>query len=235
MKLLELTDGSHVMVDDEDFERLARHKWTANVEKGRLKPLRREPRKQGGKKIYLHREVAGAKRPGDRVTFCTSDERDFRKGNLTKQGYRKGGRGVSRYRGVSRDRNGNWEARIVTPTGERKYLGTYEIEEAAAKAYNQWAKRYYRNMAHLNDVPDEIVPMRFRQWGLPSRTNGKLGYRGVNRKNSGFEVRVWHRGKLLRRTGFKTPEEAAAAYNELALQLRGPNTPLNVIGQRRVA
>lgn len=49
---------------------------------------------------------------------------------------------MNSYKGVHKFGE-SWEARIFTKTGERKYLGTYKTELAAAKAYDRKAKQVW--------------------------------------------------------------------------------------------
>lgn len=61
---------------------------------------------------------------------------------------RRKGSGKSKYKGVHFFK-GKWVARIQVK-GERKYLGSFESEEEAAKAYDNSAKFYFGNWANLN-------------------------------------------------------------------------------------
>ena len=58
--------------------------------------------------------------------------------------------GSSKYLGVCFAKSqGKWQAAVGTP---KKYLGQYDKEEDAAKAYNKAAKELYGEYARLNDV-----------------------------------------------------------------------------------
>lgn len=70
--------------------------------------------------------------------------------NTRNQG--KGSRGNSKYKGVFFDKSeGIWRASI-TADGKAYYCGRHRTEEAAAKAYNEAAKRLHGEFAYLNDV-----------------------------------------------------------------------------------
>jgi hypothetical protein len=63
---------------------------------------------------------------------------------------------LSRYLGVERSADGNWESVVVTRAGERRVVGIFSSEPIAARAYNTAAKGLG---LELNVV---------QQWSLPA-------------------------------------------------------------------
>jgi hypothetical protein len=62
---------------------------------------------------------------------------------------------TSQYRGVSKTTNPNRPFRAALKyKGRHHYLGSYETELEAAKAYNKAALRIVGEYAVLNDLPD---------------------------------------------------------------------------------
>lgn len=61
---------------------------------------------------------------------------------------------------------------------------------------------------------------------LASNTSG---YRGVWKNKTRWRASIRAEGRLIQGGGYATPEEAAAAYNALALQYHGPDAKLNVV------
>ena len=59
-------------------------------------------------------------------------------------------RGSSRFRGVTRHPNGRWEARIGMPGSRHIYLGLYNEEAEAAKAYDRALVKLRGNAAATN-------------------------------------------------------------------------------------
>lgn len=153
----------YTLVDRDKFDAVTQHRWG-------LKP---SPRQDGNdyvyryekvdgkyKQIYLHHVVYGVV---TRLDHKNTDRFDNRLENLrpatTSQNsankfkpdiiphdsilYRQ-----SRYKGVYRQLN-RWIAQI-TFQRERRYIGSFEIEEEAAKAYDREAKKCFGEFARLN-------------------------------------------------------------------------------------
>jgi len=75
MKEIPLTNtDAVVVVDDEDYDRLARHRWN-------MHPQRYAIRGEQGRTIYMHREIVGAK-PEEEVDHIDRDGLNNRRGNL---------------------------------------------------------------------------------------------------------------------------------------------------------
>ncbi|XP_055822202.1 AP2-like ethylene-responsive transcription factor At1g16060 [Solanum dulcamara] len=150
----------------------------------------------------------------------------------------------SRFRGVSRHRwTGRYEAHLwdkaswnVTQKkkGKQVYLGAYDEEESAARAYDLAAIKYWGTSTFTNfpisDYEKEIeimqnmtkeehlASLRRRSSGF---ARGVSKYRGVARHhhNNRWEARI---GRV-----FDTQEEAARAYDIAAIEYRGTNAMTN--------
>ncbi|XP_031287315.1 AP2-like ethylene-responsive transcription factor At1g16060 [Pistacia vera] len=160
----------------------------------------------------------------------------------------------SKFRGVSRHRwTGRYEAHLwdklswnVTQKkkGKQVYLGAYDEEEAAARAYDLAALKYWGTSTFTNfpisDYEKEIEIMQ---------TVTKEEYlASLRRKSSGFSrgvskyrgvARHHHKGRWEARIGrvfgnkylylgtYSTQEEAARAYDIAAIEYRGINAVTN--------
>lgn len=122
--------------------------------------------------FLLHREILDL-RPGDpNVDHINGDKLDCRRSNLrlcplgqvqniqnaAKRKLHKGKPCHSRHKGVSIDvgHNGNphWRADI-TVDRKRRFLGWFDDEDDAGRAYNREARKHFGEFARLNSVPPQ--------------------------------------------------------------------------------
>lgn len=128
---------AHVLVDDEDFERLGRYRWS-------LTTGGRYARRVIGRRhhVLMHREIMGLD-PGNplQVDHINRDGLDNRRSNLRlatvalnaqNRGSLPGS--YSRHRGVSWNKNRHKWAAYGAVDGKRRHLGVFSDEDAAARA-----------------------------------------------------------------------------------------------------
>lgn len=157
MKKIPLTRGLFALVDDEDFERLSRHKWRANS--GGY-AVRDSPSVNGKRHaIYMHREIMSPA-SGVVIDHINGDKRDNRRENLrvcsrseNLRNQRRRSDNTSGFKGVNRHTQKGlrhpWIARVkVNHRGI--HLGCFATPEEAARAYDAAALKHHGEFAHLN-------------------------------------------------------------------------------------
>lgn len=161
MKEIKITKGLVTQVDDEDYERLVKHSWCASIQtSGRRKPYLRVNGRAwvGGvlKVVSIPRIILGITDPKIIIDHIDGNTLNNQKSNLrtctaaqNAQNRTVAPRG-KRYRGVHIQRG----SVIAQITANRKtyYLGTFNSEHEAARAYNEAALRLHGEFACLNEI-----------------------------------------------------------------------------------
>jgi hypothetical protein len=159
-----LTKGYVALVSDEDYERVSRFKWYADVGSQTVYG-RRTIRNMDGKRTQLgmHRFVMGVTDPNIEV-----DHRDHNGLNNQQENLRVSSRSQnmsntrkqqgtsSQFKGVSLERSrGKWQV-VICVNKKQKHLGYFTDEVEAAMFYDDAARRHFGAFA-LTNFPEVVV------------------------------------------------------------------------------
>jgi hypothetical protein len=150
MKLIPLTKGLFVQVDDWNYDRLMEHKWYAH-KSGSNYYAKRSVWK--GEDVYMHRDIMNTPKElqcdhmdhnglnclEENMRNCTNQQN-----MMNKSAY-----GRSSYLGVCLRGDGYISVSIKVK-GKAKHIGMYPTEELAALAYDVAAMKYHGEFANLN-------------------------------------------------------------------------------------
>lgn len=159
MKEISLSKGHVAIVDDEDFERLSKHKWYADVKTSDQIYAKTSRFLGADRKVYLHRLVAGATHRHEYVDHIDGNTLNNQKQNLricTNAQNISNGKShkgsISRFKGVTFCKEKRKWASAIGVNYKTIHLGRFENETDAALAYNEGAKKYHGEFARLNIV-----------------------------------------------------------------------------------
>ncbi len=156
-----LGEGEWTNVESPDYYRIRDFRWHLEGKNGKFYVVRTT--KVGNrwtKKAAMHREIMNAPQ-GVLVDHRNGDSLDNRRGNLrfatpaenVRNRSKTRSKTSSKYIGVYRDKERNKWASHLKHKGKMIWLGRYDREIDAAKAYDKAAKKYFGEFARLN-VPD---------------------------------------------------------------------------------
>lgn len=243
-KEIELTQGYKAIVDDEDYELVSAYKWRVH-KSCRRKEVTYYAAAHGPRDNYkreefkMHRLIMNAPK-GSVVDHINRNGLDNRRCNLrictAKENSRNQiGKRPYKYKGVNKAYN-HFKAIIVI---ERKvnemYLGSFKDEKSAAIAYDKAAIHYFGEFANLN-FPDKIEEYKLQPYNpiaiRPSTRNiANGGYKGISSKRLKCGIKYYARFRQgdidASSLDFDTVEEAAEAYDKLAIVNLGLGVRLN--------
>lgn len=163
-RLIPLTRGKTAIVDVEDFAWLSQWNWCAYLNT-KTKSFYASRSVHGGRQtttLAMHREILKLKRgDGQKTDHKNHDTLDNRKQNLRKcatlqNGFNRKKHGKSaggNLKGVTFDKSrkskDQWRAQLQI-RGKHIHLGWFPSKEDAARAYDEGAKKYFGEFAHLN-------------------------------------------------------------------------------------
>jgi len=157
MKRIEVGCGLFTEVDDELYPSLIRHKWYLNRRDGRYYVERRN---RNGEKRLMHREIMDATLDqeidhidGNGLNNQRSNLRIATRSQIVAKA-RPTRNKASKYKGVAFvNQTKKWRV-MIQKEGMRYYLGAFEDEEDAARAYNNKARELFGSFARLNRVDE---------------------------------------------------------------------------------
>lgn len=172
-KELVLTQGKFAVVDNEDYEYLSQWKWCYNngyASRGLTAAEKRELGVTSGR-VLMHREIMGQPN-GMMIDHIDGNGINNQRSNLricsnkeNAKNQRMQRNNTSGFKGVSWiKRDKKWRA-VIYYNGKLRILGTFQIKEEAADAYDRAACELYGNYA----LPNFILAEREEGYSIAQR------------------------------------------------------------------
>jgi hypothetical protein len=167
-RLLPLSQNKFAIVDADDYDRLNIYKWCLSktrrnnyaMTRLRAKGKRIKGKRPKRKSLLMHRLITNAPRHLV-VDHINHNGLDNRKSNLrlctraeNNRNSRSFRKKTSKYKGVSWDKRRNRFVASIRCNGKYYYLGRFNSQITAAKAYDKKAKELFGDFAYLN-FPDK--------------------------------------------------------------------------------
>lgn len=222
-----LSQGKFAIVDDEDFDWLMQCKWTYDAKGYAYRKVKKVT-------LFMHRAILNASGPVI-VDHINGNGLDNRRCNLrivtvAQNVYNQRPQTknkTSQFKGVVfSKRLQRWQA-YIKKGSERRYLGTFDDELDAARAYNAAARHFFGPNAYVNEVNDDTLTFSDLY-----RKPTSSGYRGVHfdRQSGKWKAQIQvNKAKIF--LGYYTSElDAARAYDSYVIA-NGLRSRLNVTQQ----
>lgn len=159
MRLIPLSQGLFAKVDDDDFDRVNQHKWTAAKSRDTYYAVHMfiNAITNKRKSVSLHRFILNVDNPNIEVDHENHDGLDCQKSNIrectpsqNKKNVKSKRGSSSKYLGVSWYKQYNkWRA-MIKFGNKHIFLGYFDDEIQCAKAYDKAARLYHKGFANLN-------------------------------------------------------------------------------------
>lgn len=134
MRTISLTKGQVAIIDDEDYEKVAKNKWSFHYNGYAVR---------GKPQISMHRFVLDAPR-GMEVDHINGNKLDNRKSNLRFATRKQNSFNIRHEDGISwRPNREAWIVRMKTLDGRRVYVGYFKDKEEALEARRMASLRYH--------------------------------------------------------------------------------------------
>lgn len=163
MKVLQLSQCKEALIDDEDFDKVSKFKWTyQKAYTGVDKNCEYAFTSTGGphitrKRIYLHRYIIGAPK-GKMVDHINGNGLDCRKDNIRlatnsqnqANSKTRTNKMYSNLKGVSFYKKCNKWMSTITVKGKRMYLGVFTTDKEAHEAYKKAAIKHFGEFSFIS-------------------------------------------------------------------------------------
>lgn len=229
-KRIPLTQGKFAIVDDEDYEWLNQWKWYYSPSLHTGYAVRGVyARDKCTTTTRMHRQILNLSLPKQYADHINGNGLDNRRQNLrvvspqqNAINTRKRHSATSKYKGVSLLPSKEWKAAIIL-SGESLYLGSFQNELDAARAYDSAAHHFHGDLVHLN--LDTETPLKYNGVSRKRKySTNTSGYRGVGQRYSGkWYASISVNGKSKWLGTFDIAKDAAMAYDKAAREIFGPD------------
>jgi hypothetical protein len=149
MKVIKLTRGKVAIVNNSDFARLNKVKWSAHFDGCNWYARRRKPGPRSqNTTISMHQEILRCKK-GHEVDHINGNGLDNRRSNLRSATHKQNTRNtdITLWTGVRK--NGNKFVVRIGVNGQRIYLGIFPTIDQAHQVYLRAAKRYFGQFTRI--------------------------------------------------------------------------------------
>ncbi len=162
MKKIKLTQNKYALVDSEDFDILNIYNWYVTKTKISKSFYAKRMETIGGKRITITmaNQIMGSVPKGKKeVDHIDGNGLNNQRKNLRWASRSENMRNIGKKKNNTSDykcvypvtKSNSWQV-YVTHLGKKIYLGVFKTKELAAKRYNKFAKKFYKEFAKLNKI-----------------------------------------------------------------------------------